>query len=148
MTLEVLKALAVILEFCLNQDSCKNCPVLWLSSARKCLASGNYSLRLLQIGDSRDGVVFRTNLGHQNLFIKMQETTFSRKLDSSGRIMIPVRLREQMGLVSGQEYYFTTMVKDGRKYICIDCGSVDNTSLEEAMRIIQANGMKIVESTD
>ena len=53
-----------------------------------------------------------------------------------------------MGLVSGQEYYFTTMVKDGRKYICIDCGSVDNTSLEEAMRIIQANGMKIVESTD
>lgn len=142
MTLEVLKALAVILEFCLNQDSCKN------SSARKCLASGNYSLRLLQIGDSRDGVVFRTNLGHQNLFIKMQETTFSRKLDSSGRIMIPVRLREQMGLVSGQEYYFTTMVKDGRKYICIDCGSVDNTSLEEAMRIIQANGMKIVESTD
>lgn len=147
MTLEVLKALAVILEFCLNQDSCKNCP-MWLSSARKCLASGNYSLRLLQIGDSRDGVVFRTNLGHQNLFIKMQETTFSRKLDSSGRIMIPVRLREQMGLVSGQEYYFTTMVKDGRKYICIDCGSVDNTSLEEAMRIIQANGMKIVESTD
>lgn len=146
MTLEVLKALAVILEFCLNQDSCKN--FLWLSSARKCLASGNYSLRLLQIGDSRDGVVFRTNLGHQNLFIKMQETTFSRKLDSSGRIMIPVRLREQMGLVSGQEYYFTTMVKDGRKYICIDCGSVDNTSLEEAMRIIQANGMKIVESTD
>lgn len=147
MTLEVLKALAVILEFCLNQDSCKNCPMAH-SSARKCLASGNYSLRLLQIGDSRDGVVFRTNLGHQNLFIKMQETTFSRKLDSSGRIMIPVRLREQMGLVSGQEYYFTTMVKDGRKYICIDCGSVDNTSLEEAMRIIQANGMKIVESTD
>lgn len=26
MTLEVLKALAVILEFCMNQDSCKNCP--------------------------------------------------------------------------------------------------------------------------
>nr|DAN98127.1 MAG TPA: MraZ protein [Caudoviricetes sp.] len=31
----------------------------------------------------------------------MQETTFSRKLDSSGRIMIPIRLREQMGLTSG-----------------------------------------------
>lgn len=27
MTLEVLKALAVILEFYLNQDSCKNCPM-------------------------------------------------------------------------------------------------------------------------
>lgn len=59
MTLEVLKALAVILEFWILVRI-----VLWLSSARKCLASGNYSLRLLQIGDSRDGVVFRTNLGH------------------------------------------------------------------------------------
>lgn len=27
MTLEVLKALAVILEFCMNQDSCKTCPM-------------------------------------------------------------------------------------------------------------------------
>lgn len=27
MTLEVLKALAVILEFCMNQDSCKTCPI-------------------------------------------------------------------------------------------------------------------------
>lgn len=27
MTLEVLKALVVILEFCLNQDSRKNCPM-------------------------------------------------------------------------------------------------------------------------
>lgn len=27
MTLEVLKALAVILEFYMNQDSCKNCPI-------------------------------------------------------------------------------------------------------------------------
>ena len=41
-----------------------------------------------------------------------------------------------MGLVSGQEYY-----------ICIDCGSVDS-SLEEAMKIIQANGLKIVENAD
>lgn len=34
MTLEVLKALAVILEFCMNQDSCKNCPM-------GCHVSGN-----------------------------------------------------------------------------------------------------------
>lgn len=39
MTLEVLKALAVILEFCMNQDSCKNCQ--WPSSVRRCHASGN-----------------------------------------------------------------------------------------------------------
>lgn len=78
----------------------------------------------------------------------MAETTFSRKLDSSGRIMIPVRLRDQMGLITGKEYYFTTMEKDGRRYICIDCGPVDTTSLEEAMKIIQANGLKVVENAD
>lgn len=105
-------------------------------------------LPIVKIGDSRAGVVFRTHLGHQNLFIKMAETTFSRKLDSSGRIMIPVRLRDQMGLIPGREYYFSVMEKDGRRFICIDCGSVENTSLEEAMKIVQANGLKVVEDAD
>lgn len=45
MTLEVLKALAVILEFCMNQDSCKNCPIAqWPSSVRKCHVNGNLIL--------------------------------------------------------------------------------------------------------
>ena len=54
-----------------------------------------------------------------------------------------------MGLIPGREYYFTTMEKDGRRYICIDCGSIESgTSLEEAMQIIQASGMKVVQSND
>lgn len=77
----------------------------------------------------------------------MAETSFSRKLDTSGRIMIPVKLREQMGLVTGREYSFCTMEKDGRRYICIDCGSItDGVNLEEAMRVIQANGLKVVQN--
>lgn len=40
------------------------------------------------------------------------------------------------------------MEKDGRRFICIDCGSVENTSLEEAMKIVQANGLKVVEDAD
>lgn len=36
MTLEVLKALAVILEFCLNQDSCKNCPMAQFCQKMPC----------------------------------------------------------------------------------------------------------------
>lgn len=52
MTLEVLKVWSSVWTRILVRI------VLWLSSDRKCLASGNYSLRLLQIGDSRDGVVF------------------------------------------------------------------------------------------
>ena len=63
--------------------------------------------------------------------------------------MIPVRLREQMGMVSGQEYYFSTCEDEGRKYICIDCGpSSDAQSLEQAIQILQKNGMTIVKSDD
>ena len=53
-----------------------------------------------------------------------------------------------MGLVTGKEYYFSTMEKDGRRYICIDCGSVDDASLEEAMKIIQSRGLKVIEQDD
>lgn len=35
MTLEVLKALAVM-EFCLNQDSCKNCPMAQFCQKMPC----------------------------------------------------------------------------------------------------------------
>lgn len=50
-----------------------------------------------------------------------------------------------MGLKTGIEYSFSTMEKDGRKFICIDCGPVDNNlpTLEQAMKILEANGLKI-----
>ncbi len=55
-----------------------------------------------------------------------------------------------MGLVLGKEYYFSTIEKDGRKYICIDCGPAGPApaSLEEAMQIIQANGLKVVQNDE
>lgn len=77
----------------------------------------------------------------------MTETTFSRKLDSSGRIMIPVKLREQMNLLPGQVYHFSTLENGGRKYICIDCGpAISNEELDRAMQIVQASGLKVVQS--
>lgn len=36
MTLEVLKALAVILEFCMNPDSCKNCTMAQFCQKMPC----------------------------------------------------------------------------------------------------------------
>lgn len=77
----------------------------------------------------------------------MAESTFSRKLDSSGRIMIPVKLREQVGLVVGEEYSFSVLEKDNRRFICIDCGPITNgPSLEEAINIVQTSGLKVVEN--
>lgn len=79
----------------------------------------------------------------------MTPTQFSRKLDSSGRIMIPVKLREQMNLQPGQVYYFSTMEENGHKFICIDCGpAISNEELDEAMRIIRASGLKIMQPAD
>lgn len=63
MTLEVLKALAVILEFCMNQDSCKNCPMAQFCY-RRCHVSGN----LIPFGKMPrlpSGVEFSHRLGHQ-----------------------------------------------------------------------------------
>lgn len=69
MTLEVLKALAVILEFCLNQDSCKNCPMAQFcqkNALRVVIIPSDCYKSAIPVMES----FFRTNLGHQNLFIK------------------------------------------------------------------------------
>ena len=73
----------------------------------------------------------------------MQSTGYSRKLDSTGRLVIPTKLREQMGLETGQEYSFYTLeTDDGRKFICIECPGIDEQTLEEARRIVAKYGMK------
>lgn len=76
----------------------------------------------------------------------MAESTYSRKLDAMGRIMIPVRLRDQLGLITGREYSFEVRQIDGRNYICIDCGL--NTELKEAMKLVQNAGLKVVKTDD
>ena len=76
----------------------------------------------------------------------MAESTYSRILDASGRIMIPIRLRDQLGLVVGREYTFEIRQINGRNYICIDCGM--NTELEEAMKLVQNAGLKVVQNDD
>lgn len=76
----------------------------------------------------------------------MQATNYSRKLEKTGRLMIPIRLREEMGMKTGKEYYFFTHEVNGQKYICIDCGSVSKTTLEEALQIVKENGIEIIQS--
>lgn len=61
---------------------------------------------------------------------------YSRKLDSLGRIIIPAKLREDLGMQLGQEYEFGVRQIDGRNYLVIDCGIPDEEYLK-AMKIIQ-----------
>lgn len=62
--------------------------------------------------------------------------------------MIPSRLRDRMGLIPGREYYFFTCEEEGHQYICIDAGPTSEMTIEEAKRILQQNGMKIVQNDD
>lgn len=78
----------------------------------------------------------------------MKETPYERKLDSMGRIMIPAKLRDELHLILGATYHFTTLQEGGRNYICVDCGPIPGVSLEEAMQIVQAKGYKVVENDD
>jgi hypothetical protein len=57
--------------------------------------------------------------------------------------MIPVKLREQMELVPGREYVFSTLEKDGHRFICIDCGLIQD-ELSKAIQIVQENGMQVI----
>ena len=68
----------------------------------------------------------------------LENTGFTRKLDSTGRLVIPTKLRERMGLVIGNEYPFYTMeTEDGRNFICIECPGISEEMLEEARRLLE-----------
>ena len=61
---------------------------------------------------------------------EMEDLKCSRKLDTSGRIVIPVRLRDQLGLTIGDEYGFYLHEIDGNNYLCIKCPNEKKASEE------------------
>lgn len=72
----------------------------------------------------------------------MLETKYSRRLDSNGRLVIPIRLREEMGLEVGQEYTFFKHEHEGKMYLCIECVELEN-EIERAKKILEAAGVKV-----
>lgn len=72
----------------------------------------------------------------------MQETNQSRKIDSTGRVIIPSGLREELSLQSGDICEFFIHEHEGDTYLCIKCPNVLN-KIEEAKRILREAGIKI-----
>lgn len=87
---------------------------------------------------------FSDALGHRKFLARMKETQFARRLDTSGRLVIPIRLREELNLKIGDTYSFFIYEENDEKYLCVKCPKAE-TELEKAMKIIQQNGMKVVE---
>lgn len=79
----------------------------------------------------------------------MVQTKYSRKLEQNGRLMIPVKLREEVNLQSGKEYQFFLHSENGHRFICIDCGPEFTTDdIDKAVQLLQKAGVKFVENDD
>lgn len=72
----------------------------------------------------------------------MRQTTYSRKLDTLGRLVLPAPLREQLGLENGQPYDFYIHEHEGEVYLCIKCANAD-PAVEEAKKVLEKAGYTI-----
>ena len=60
-----------------------------------------------------------------------------------GRMVIPTRLREKMGMKIGETYeFYTTYDEEGTRYICIKCPAISEKMLEEARELIEMYNKK------
>ena len=70
----------------------------------------------------------------------MVETEYSRRMDGSGRLVVPVKLREALFMSPGDEYVFFTHEIDGRTFLCVECYNKEN-EIERAKRILREAGI-------
>lgn len=70
----------------------------------------------------------------------MKETEFCRRVDSSGRLVIPSKLREQLKIESGDEYTFYIHEENGRTYLCVECFRIED-EIEKAKRVLREAGL-------
>ena len=96
-------------------------------------------MRMVIDADPEGGSFFRTG----SLMTKfMIETKYARRLDSSGRLVIPIRLREELGLEIGETYTFYKQEIDGEIYLCIKCGEDPVT---KAKKLLAEKGYEVKE---
>ena len=69
----------------------------------------------------------------------MQDTKYARKLDSTGRLVIPSKLREEIGLQAGDLCQFYFHEENGKRYLCVEVDS----EIEKAKKLLEAQGYVI-----
>lgn len=70
----------------------------------------------------------------------MDSLEVTRKLDSTGRLMIPKPLREKYGFKEGEAYEFFIHEFKGRDYLCIPCPISRTSEINQALAILQKAG--------
>lgn len=72
----------------------------------------------------------------------MRQTEFARRIDTTGRIIIPSQLRTQLDIRPGDTHDFYIHEEGGRTYLCIECFNKEN-EVEKAKRVLRENGIQI-----
>lgn len=72
----------------------------------------------------------------------MVQTEYARKVDTSGRVIIPSQLRDQLDIRPGDAMEFFIHEENGKTYLCIECYRVEN-EIEKAKRVLEAAGFSL-----
>ena len=72
----------------------------------------------------------------------MIDTQHSRRLDSFGRLVIPKKLRDELGLEPGTEYTFYKHEHEGKIYLCIEAPEVTD-EVAKALELLRQNGYNL-----
>lgn len=70
----------------------------------------------------------------------MKQTEYARRVDSSGRIIIPSQLRDQLDIRPGDTMDFYLHEENGRTFLCVECVRVED-EVEKAKRILREAGL-------
>lgn len=71
----------------------------------------------------------------------MEQTEYRRRMDGSGRLVVPVKLREKLCMSVGDDYtFYVHKTEDGRTYLCVECYNLEN-EIEKAKRILREAGL-------
>ena len=70
----------------------------------------------------------------------MKDTGECRRMDTAGRLAVPVKLRERLCMSPGDIYTFLIHEIEGRTYLCVECHNMEN-EIERAKRILREAGV-------
>ena len=73
----------------------------------------------------------------------MEDLHCSRKIDSMGRITLPIRLRERLGFKIGEKYDFYLEDTERGKYLCIRCPEIKDANVIDAIDMLEELGYEI-----
>lgn len=52
---------------------------------------------------------------------KIKKTDYARKVEDTGRVIIPAKLRTALGIEPGDILDYYILSEDGKTYLCMDC---------------------------